>query len=820
MVMMPQKKINSSLDLDTCPEFFKVFVPDCSSERLLIPLAFVKQCDAVLPQKVTLLNYTRKMWHVNLEKEDNKLFLKEGWQAFVRENRLEFGDFIVFSYDGNSNFSIKVYGKTGCAKDTVMAGLKCEQPSLHGHEETAGTPRSRRTTDSNLRHRYTIQKECLISSSVNMLKRCRKKNECKVSVDGLNLKSQNSAVSQMKCRERIIGFRSSYRRNISKMDQKLVPEAARKYVPKYPSSMLLMKSSYVKSSAMNMPAKFVFKHFGSNDRDVTLQVEDRLWKVGLNFYSHSCCKLCRGWTAFARDNNLQVGDVCVFEAVNKGDPVLKISIFRCSEQKASTREPPAAVFAKANFRVEGQVEDKETVRSRSVRCLTLSPRIMILHLKPPSSHPLLPYPSFSAFLRSDNNLLLPHRSSKPHHSLSSKTAFPLRLRPIPPPIQCNSTHYTITAAAAADIDMVRTKEGIYAPKQSKVVVLWDLDNKPPRGPPYQAAIALKQVAEMFGEVVDISAYANRHAFIHLPSWVVEERRERRNLDILERKGMVTPSQPYICSVCGRKCKTNLDLKKHFKQLHERERQKKLNRMKQLKGKKRQRFKERYIANNFKYEEAARTLIAPKVGYGLARELRRAGVFVKTVEDKPQAADWAVKRQMMHSMSRGIDWLFLVSDDSDFSEMLRRAREANLGTVVVGDWDRALGRHADLWVPWIRVENGEVSEKDLVPRRRGRDDGEEYFEREDGLFSVSGFDASDDEGDLDKVVDELLITSSSFNGMRVSAFSEGEEEKWMDEGDYEEEGYSGVQFVQSYATADDYLWDIEEGQSDEEGDGYI
>jgi len=40
---------------------------------------------------------------------------------------------------------------------------------------------------------------------------------------------------------------------------------------------------------------------------------------------------------------------------------------------------------------------------------------------------------------------------------------------------------------------------------------------------------------------------------------------------------------------------------------------------------------------------------------------------------------------------------LVSDDSDFSEMLRRAREAHLGTVVVGDWDRALGRHADLWV---------------------------------------------------------------------------------------------------------------------------
>lgn len=126
-----------------------------------------------------------------------------------------------------------------------------------------------------------------------------------------------------------------------------------------------------------------------------------------------------------------------------------------------------------------------------------------------------------------------------------------------------------------------------------------------------------------------------------------------------------------------------------------------------------------MSGDDKYNDAVREILKPKVGYGLASELRRAGVFVKTVEDKPQAADWALKKQMMHSMSRGIDWLFLVSDDSDFSEMLRKAREANLGTVVVGDVDRALGRHADLWVPWNAVENGEVMDMDLIPRNRDR-----------------------------------------------------------------------------------------------------
>ncbi|KAB1220179.1 hypothetical protein CJ030_MR3G017003 [Morella rubra] len=365
-----------------------------------------------------------------------------------------------------------------------------------------------------------------------------------------------------------------------------------------------------------------------------------------------------------------------------------------------------------------------------------------------------------------------------------------------PPRPCRTKTFasnTVVSATNSEIDMVKNKQGVYAPKQKKVVVLWDLDNKPPRGSPYQAAVALKQMAERFGDVIDISAYANRHAFIHLPHWVLEERRERKQIDVLERKGLVMPPDPYICGVCGRKCKTNLDLKKHFKQLHERERQKKLSRMRSLKGKKRQRYKERFVSGNHKYNEAARSLITPKVGYGLASELRRAGVFVKTVEDKPQAADWAVKRQMQHSMSRGVDWLFLVSDDSDFSDMLRRAREANMGTVVIGDMDRALGRHADVWVPWIQVENGEVAEKDLVPKNQRR--------REDDLFSVSGVDVNlDDESDLlDSVVDELVAARTEINGVRISSFSEGDVEELEEEGEWETEEVN----------LENLLWDSEE-----------
>ncbi|XP_076906653.1 uncharacterized protein LOC143562848 [Bidens hawaiensis] len=353
-----------------------------------------------------------------------------------------------------------------------------------------------------------------------------------------------------------------------------------------------------------------------------------------------------------------------------------------------------------------------------------------------------------------------------HHPFKLTTSF----RPCRRPILA-SDH----PASTSDIDMVRNKDGIFTAKPKKVVILWDLDNKPPRGPPYDAALSLITLASRFGDVIDASAYANRHAFIHLPHWVLQQRRHQRHQDNLERKGIITSSDPYICTVCGRKCKTNVELKKHFQQLHVREREKKMNRMKMLKGKKRQRFKERFISGNLKYVEAARSLVTPKVGYGLAGELRRAGVFVKTVDDKPQAADWALKRQMQHSMSRGVDWLVLVSDDSDFVEMLKRARVSSLGTVVVGDWDRALGREADLWVSWSRVENGEVTEEELVVRSRSDrvvDGGDE------GLF-VSDFD---ERGlDVDGVLDELVGKRGVFSQSKVSMFSEGEDEDYEDDG---------------------------------------
>ncbi|KAK7715651.1 hypothetical protein SLS63_011327 [Diaporthe eres] len=101
----------------------------------------------------------------------------------------------------------------------------------------------------------------------------------------------------------------------------------------------------------------------------------------------------------------------------------------------------------------------------------------------------------------------------------------------------------------------------------KVAILWDQDNVRPYGPVAEAVRQLRRLAEDHGKVVEFTATANRHAFDHVPGFVSAERAERKALDRLETSGQAVPESPYVCPICGARCKTNVLLKKHFKQLH-------------------------------------------------------------------------------------------------------------------------------------------------------------------------------------------------------------------------------------------------------------
>ena len=71
----------------------------------------------------------------------------------------------------------------------------------------------------------------------------------------------------------------------------------------------------------NIPYKFTKRYLDEKKDQVTLQVSDgRTWivKFSVNVVSSGQhkAKFSHTWKNFARDNNLEVGDVCVFELIN------------------------------------------------------------------------------------------------------------------------------------------------------------------------------------------------------------------------------------------------------------------------------------------------------------------------------------------------------------------------------------------------------------------------------------------------------------------------------------------------------------------------
>ncbi|XAR54990.1 hypothetical protein NMG60_11030353, partial [Bertholletia excelsa] len=246
--------------------------------------------------------------------------------------------------------------------------------------------------------------------------------------------------------------------------------------------------------------------------------------------------------------------------------------------------------------------------------------------------------------------------------------------------------------------------------QNNVAIFWDLDNKPPKSfPPYEAAIRLKKAASEFGVVRYMLAYANRHAFSYVPPEIREQRKERKMLNQLENKGIVRSSEPYICRVCGRKFYYNDKLVNHFK-LHEREQKKRLNQIESARGNRRVKLVAKFSMKMEKYKNAAR--------------VKRAGFWVRTVPDKPQAADIALRNRMVDMMDRRqVECLVLVSDDSDFVEVVKEAKLRCLKTVVIGDSnDGALKRTADAGFSWQEIMLGKAKKEavSVVGRWKDRD----------------------------------------------------------------------------------------------------
>ena len=112
-------------------EFFTIIL-EKSSSRQVLPDNFVKMLDGHRPQNMKLRqagNGLRKLWDVEVVFDtDGSMYLDRGWKQFVRAYDLRHGYFLVFRYDGNATFAVKVFDTTMCRRryqDDDDASMLC-----------------------------------------------------------------------------------------------------------------------------------------------------------------------------------------------------------------------------------------------------------------------------------------------------------------------------------------------------------------------------------------------------------------------------------------------------------------------------------------------------------------------------------------------------------------------------------------------------------------------------------------------------------------------------------------------------------------------
>ncbi|CAI9099056.1 OLC1v1035817C1 [Oldenlandia corymbosa var. corymbosa] len=100
-------------------EFFKIFNPETSSDKIMLPVAWTNEMEGKLPNKAFLRDRYGNIWQVELSNDQDKTYFHQGWPTFIKQNDLEKGDFIIFKFDGIFVFDVRLLGCDSCDKRGV-----------------------------------------------------------------------------------------------------------------------------------------------------------------------------------------------------------------------------------------------------------------------------------------------------------------------------------------------------------------------------------------------------------------------------------------------------------------------------------------------------------------------------------------------------------------------------------------------------------------------------------------------------------------------------------------------------------------------------
>ncbi|KAK3412462.1 hypothetical protein EUGRSUZ_I01211 [Eucalyptus grandis] len=309
--------------------------------NLRIPSEFSELYHHELPDTVIFKGPSGNEWPAKLQKDIGSVCVQDdGWQNFYRDNALGNSEFLIFWYDGKKYFNVQVFDPTGVERLNV-------DPSKH---RPRGGPRKHPVGSQNIPLSKSPNSHGKLNPELeqNRLEKIQVEErlselkeegkdlpDVRMSSDPGKHKNKNKQ-RQVKAEKIAPHFpicRSRLRcrhleKNASTSEENARLEAVKEtFTSDFPFFMSYMRRSTVeKAKLLPVPSKFAKEHFLWRRTNIVLRdAEGQTWKV-----AHHCNGkrhyFSRGWRAFLYDNELKIGDVCIFEVRNKKE--VQVHIYR------------------------------------------------------------------------------------------------------------------------------------------------------------------------------------------------------------------------------------------------------------------------------------------------------------------------------------------------------------------------------------------------------------------------------------------------------------------------------------------------------------
>ncbi|KQK14138.2 hypothetical protein BRADI_1g14495v3 [Brachypodium distachyon] len=285
--------------------FFKVMIGDFH-ERITIPDAFVKRFSGKFASNIKLESPNGCTFDVQVKISFDELVIESGWNAFVSAHDLKMGDFLTFKYDGISEMKVLIFDPSGCEKTlpclpmkNATHGQEPDDIASHFHDTPMNSPQTEISNQGN----NTVD----ISSSSSP---SRSSGYVSSSEDDLESLSPKRLI--LCGRTRPTGSQKK------RLKEKI--QAIHSEIPIY--GCVIRKSSIQGTPCtMEICRKYADLYLPFEDETMKFRRDGKRWYVRCcisnSYQAKSAKRLKKGWREFAHDNNLQLGDICLFKLLKK-----------------------------------------------------------------------------------------------------------------------------------------------------------------------------------------------------------------------------------------------------------------------------------------------------------------------------------------------------------------------------------------------------------------------------------------------------------------------------------------------------------------------